>query len=222
MNKFKEMLELQDKFNERTVQDWKSKELDWTTAILTETAELLDSTPWKWWKDGVRDYQNYKVELIDIWHFIMALGLERWNSSYLTVKYELQYAYFDESEVLEDITTQDRIKMFLKHVLLYDENLDEQQYNSAIFVLFSLMEDIDMLVDDLYTGYTTKNVLNILRQNNGYKEGTYIKTWNGKEDNEVVFEIASAEDRNFDELYKVVQEHYTNNILTHPKKGKSK
>jgi hypothetical protein len=34
-----------------------------------------------------------------------------------------------------------------------------------------------------------KNTLNRFRQHNGYKDGTYIKIWNGLEDNEVLFKI---------------------------------
>ena len=37
--------------------------------------------------------------------------------------------------------------------------------------------------------YISKNVLNIFRQNNGYKDGTYEKTWFGKEDNVHLMEI---------------------------------
>lgn len=32
--------------------------------------------------------------------------------------------------------------------------------------------------------YTGKNVLNVFRQDHGYKAGTYIKVWDGREDNE--------------------------------------
>ena len=42
------------------------------------------------------------------------------------------------------------------------------------------------VVTKLYIG---KNCLNQFRQDNGYKEGHYIKVWNGKEDNVVMVEI---------------------------------
>ena len=47
----------------------------------------------------------------------------------------------------------------------------------------SLMDDADMDWNDLVSMYVGKNVLNRFRQANGYKEGTYIKIWNGEEDN---------------------------------------
>ena len=38
-------------------------------------------------------------------------------------------------------------------------------------------------LDSLYKLYVGKNILNQFRQDHGYKEGTYMKIWNGKEDN---------------------------------------
>ena len=39
-----------------------------------ELSELIDSTPWKHWKDinGKIDKANAEVELVDIWHFILS------------------------------------------------------------------------------------------------------------------------------------------------------
>jgi len=38
----------------------------------------------------------------------------------------------------------------------------------------------------LYKNYIGKNVLNMFRQDHGYKNGTYQKFWDGEEDNEVL------------------------------------
>ncbi|MEE6534390.1 dUTP diphosphatase, partial [Campylobacter coli] len=59
----------------------------------------------------------------------------------------------------------------------------------------------------LYKTYIGKNILNIFRQNNGYKQGTYKKDWNGKEDNEVLAEILEQE-LDFDTIYKKLEEYY--------------
>ena len=37
--------------------------------------------------------------------------------------------------------------------------------------------------EGLFREYVSKNVLNHFRQDNGYKTGTYQKTWGGQEDN---------------------------------------
>ena len=61
-------------------------------------------------------------------------------------------------------------------------------------------------------GIQIKNVLNFFRQDHGYKSGSYIKIWHGREDNEVLSEIlASAEhvDDNFaDWVYQQLQAAY--------------
>jgi hypothetical protein len=46
-----------------------------------------------------------------------------------------------------------------------------------------------MAFDELYEIYVGKNVLNMFRQDHGYKEGTYLKIWQGREDNEHLADI---------------------------------
>ena len=59
---------------------------------------------------------------------------------------------------------------------------------------WDLMAATELNFDDLYRAYVGKNVLNFFRQDNGYKEGTYIKTWDGREDNEHLSEITAGMD----------------------------
>lgn len=72
-------------------------------------------------------------------------------------------------------------------------------------------------LDDMWNIYLVKNVLNIFRVNNGYKEKTYIKEWNGEEDNVVVKRIADymfmSGDIEKDKLYEAVDKYYKNNVL---------
>ena len=51
-----------------------------------------------------------------------------------------------------------------------------------------------MPFDDLYRIYVGKNVLNFFRQDHGYKDGSYKKVWQGREDNEHLVEVASSLD----------------------------
>lgn len=47
--------------------------LNYTRAISQETAELVDSVPWSWWKHYQKfDEQNARVEVIDILHFVIS------------------------------------------------------------------------------------------------------------------------------------------------------
>ena len=52
----------------------------------------------------------------------------------------------------------------------------------------------DLSFEDLYRHYIGKNVLNFFRQDHGYKEGSYIKIWEEREDNEHLSEIMAALD----------------------------
>lgn len=50
----------------------KGKKVNYGLCITSELAELLDSIPWKHWKDidGEVDLDNYATELIDLMHFL--------------------------------------------------------------------------------------------------------------------------------------------------------
>ncbi len=49
-------------------------------------------------------------------------------------------------------------------------------------------------------------MLNFFRQDNGYKEGTYIKVWEGREDNEHLVEVMDALDLTKPEFSDLVYE----------------
>ncbi|MFL3658034.1 MAG: dUTPase, partial [Opitutales bacterium] len=49
--------------------------LNYTRAMQQEMAELTDSVPWKWWaKYQEFDKQNARVEVIDLFHFLVSLA----------------------------------------------------------------------------------------------------------------------------------------------------
>lgn len=49
--------------------------LNYTRAMSQEMAELVDSVPWKWWaKYQDFDEQNARVEVIDLFHFLVSLA----------------------------------------------------------------------------------------------------------------------------------------------------
>lgn len=71
-----------------------------------------------------------------------------------------------------------------------DEKIAFQKIMTTYYVsLYQLASALGMSFDDLFLGYVGKNLLNRFRQQNGYKQGTYIKIWNGQEDNEVLTEM---------------------------------
>jgi dimeric dUTPase (all-alpha-NTP-PPase superfamily) len=49
--------------------------LNYTRAMQQELAELVDSVPWKWWaKYQQFDAQNARVEVVDLFHFLVSLA----------------------------------------------------------------------------------------------------------------------------------------------------
>jgi dimeric dUTPase (all-alpha-NTP-PPase superfamily) len=49
--------------------------LNYTRAMSQEIAELVDSVPWKWWAKYQKfDEQNARVEVVDLFHFLISLA----------------------------------------------------------------------------------------------------------------------------------------------------
>lgn len=49
--------------------------LNYARAMSQELAELTDSVPWKWWaKYQKYDEQNARVEVVDLFHFLISLA----------------------------------------------------------------------------------------------------------------------------------------------------
>ena len=77
---------------------------------------------------------------------------------------------------------------------------------------WELMHAVELDFDALYSAYVGKNVLNFFRQDNGYKDGTYVKNWAGREDNEHLVELVASLDHGSedfaDRVYQALQQRY--------------
>jgi len=83
MDKLEEIFRMQEALNQRigvTLPPADDEEktkwvLNYTRAMQQETAELIDSVPWKWWAKYQKfDEQNAKVEVVDLFHFLVSLA----------------------------------------------------------------------------------------------------------------------------------------------------
>ena len=218
MSKILTMLELQQKLNDETNGlGWeegktnKGKLINWRRCIYLEAAELVESYPWKHWKniDASPDYENIKVELVDIWHFVMSEIL-RVN------KLEVALSLNELAKKIEDAIANLPTK---KESDIYKEIESVESFIEKLFCNFELIDftksffelcyKLDLDFDSLYNLYIGKNILNKFRQEYGYKEGTYIKVWSEKEDNVVMQEILSSNSSiTPDELYSKLEEVY--------------
>ena len=49
--------------------------LNYSRAMTQEIAELVDSVPWKWWAKYQKfDEQNARVEVVDLFHFLISMA----------------------------------------------------------------------------------------------------------------------------------------------------
>ncbi len=220
-NSINEMLTMQNALNEMTNgADWRSgktalgKIIDWRRCIYMETAELIDSYPWKHWKavDAQTDVENVRVELVDIWHFLLSLALENFtedsaagllNKALLDSKESQKVS--NELPVIEQVA----IHETLMRTALESVKISESYLSALTKAFFNSCKVAELGFEQLYKIYMAKNVLNKFRQDHGYKEGTYIKDWNGKEDNVVMFEIiANMSNFSGEELYSQLEVQY--------------
>jgi len=200
MNKISQMLKLQQELNDTTNgTGWEKgltkngKKIDWKRATYLECAELIESYPWKHWKniDAEPDYDNIKIEAVDIWHFIMSQMLQDYKReakgdiSILAKAIEAlpNYGAFRDGTAAteRDYYTQIEVVENLIKTLFCDESPETVM---QAFIEVALQSGLNL--DSLYGLYVGKNILNSFRQKHGYKEGNYIKIWNGEEDNVVM------------------------------------
>lgn len=81
MDKLEEIFNMQETLNKRigvNTEGMSQEEqtqwlLNYTRAMQQEIAELIDSVPWKWWaKYQDFDAQNARVEIVDLFHFLIS------------------------------------------------------------------------------------------------------------------------------------------------------
>ncbi len=179
------MLDMQNNMNEKVHSDWIAKNFEWYRAVWIECAELMDHFGYKWWKKQSPDFEQVKLEIIDIWHF----GMSALFSQHKT-KDEIADFIMNswETKSGEPLSIHEATEELASWCLL------NKSFSPKIFK--KLMESAGLDFDSLYVSYVGKNVLNFFRQDNGYKDGTYKKNWDGKEDNEHLVELTSKLDMN--------------------------
>ncbi len=172
------MLALQDEMNSRVDADWLQRGREWYRAIWIECAELMDHYGgWKWWKSSTQDREQVLLEIVDIWHF----GLS------IRIPLDRDFTRAARQIALE-WTAPNTSHGFLRDVeTLAAHALTTQGFQVAMVP--TLLAAIDAGFDDLHRAYIGKNVLNFFRQDHGYKDGSYRKLWQGREDNAHLAEV---------------------------------
>ncbi|MEJ2501334.1 MAG: dUTP diphosphatase [Campylobacterales bacterium] len=200
MDRALQMLKLQQQLNDATNgQDWEAgltkngKTINWKRCIYMECAEMIDSFAWKHWKNIAADpdWANLQIEVVDVWHFVMSLVLQEYKRRGLGTLEEAAKAIaimpfyemlHDEAEGFAD----EKLVMAQVESVMKDALDAKPDLTKLLADFFELVRISNLDLTSLYRLYVGKNILNQFRQDHGYKEGHYIKTWNGEEDNVVM------------------------------------
>lgn len=201
-----ELLRLQDKTNTGTIgKDWNREKNKWGITIITELAEAIESSPYKWWKKGELDLDNIKVEIIDMLHFSMSLDMTRMDIPFLAL-----HIREPEWKYTEDGFDQDRFIEYCEDVIS-SVGMTYLSSNAEIVTnnILKLAEGVGMDLKEVRNRYIGKNALNLLRQQRGYKDGVYKKIWGDDEDNVWIANyINENQTASFDRILADAKEHY--------------
>lgn len=194
------MLDMQHAMNSKVHPEWHQQGFEWYRAIWVECAEMLDHYGWKWWKHQQPDIAQVQLELVDIFHFGLSCLIMQ-NNDFDTLAVDI-------AETMQAPATGENFKESLENLAAYA--LTEKQFDVASFA--GCLIQCEMTADSLYRSYVGKNSLNFFRQDHGYKEGTYLKVWNGREDNEYLVDIierldSSASDYK-EQVYQALKNEY--------------
>lgn len=197
------MLELQHRMNQKVHSDWIAQNFEWYRAIWIECGELMEHYGYKWWKKQTPDVEQVRLEVIDIWHF----GLSALFDKDFDAARDLQAM---ASRIESELHAEEGADVRVATEALAEHSLRTKGFSVGLFA--ELMNACELSFESLYQHYVGKNVLNLFRQDNGYKDGSYQKLWQGREDNEHLMDIINSSDctaEDFaDQVYQALSHRY--------------
>ena len=204
------MLELQGRMNRKINPDWLGAGYEFLRAVLVEAVEALEHYGWKWWKRQDPNLEQLRIELIDIWHFLLSHYLSRAAGDCAAAARLIARDWQGPAEiVLDGSTTRIAAADLRTRFELLAACSALRRVELPLFS--SLLDDCGIDAQRLYRDYVSKNVLNHFRLDNGYKSGAYEKIWEGREDNEHMMEILARlgpTPRLADQLYGELERKY--------------
>ena len=149
-------------------------------ALNEEIGEFVASLGYHDWKVSEADPQNMIVELVDV--VIFSMNCIYYNN--------------DTHNGTADLTVTTDFEL----VRSINRSLGLGDFAGLIATIIHVYPEVMEII-------VGKQALNILRQEHGYKEGTYSKLWNGQEDN-TYLNTVMKENTNFEEIYKALEVCY--------------
>ncbi len=200
------MLEMQHSMNTRVHPQWVAQRFAWYRAAWIECGELIDHYGFKWWKKQEPDLEQVRLEAVDIWHFGMSALFEPGKPIEAIAD---EMAADIAGHEASGLDVRESTEALALHCL--------QTKGFSVGLFWDLMLAAGMEFDALYTAYVGKNVLNFFRQDHGYKEGTYVKNWSGREDNEHLVELIATLDTGAEDfaglVYAALEKRYRETVL---------
>lgn len=197
-----DIFELQSAMNATVNPLWMKAGYPWYRAAWIEAGELADHVNYKWWKntESEIDTQQAGLELVDIFHFMVSNMIELGYSPhdlFSAIHREVGRGKIscDKQDKLEQIDEFVEGVIATRSVMPVD--------------LFPLIRTLGIDVMWVVKWYVGKNALNAFRQANGYKDGSYVKVWDGAEDNVHLAEIIESGLDTYKEIYEALEKKYS-------------
>ena len=163
IEQIKEMMSIQDELNSRLNPEWKKEGWNFKLAANVEMVEAIDHYGWKWWKHQEPDIDQVKMEMVDIFHFLLSEAIV-FNT--------------DVNRIAAEFNCASNLKLKLNDFLFSAGKFIVVDYSiGKFYYFFRCLHCIDMSFDELRQLYLGKSILNKLRWDNGYDDGTYVKVW---------------------------------------------
>jgi len=178
----KEMSSIQNELNCQLNPDWEKAGWNFLLAANIEMVEAIEHYGWKWWKHQDPDINQVKMEMVDILHFLLSEFICRgWEAD--DISREVNNTW----NLPVEVDPKEFLRIAKRFISVKDAAMKLHPFVNAY-------HSLGMSFDDLSRMYYNKLLLNEFRWRNGYKEGTYVKIWNGREDNEVLMEVLSNQE----------------------------
>ena len=171
--------------------------------------------------------------MVDIFHFILSQLAQLDKYTLSTNEADALIRIFEKFEDMRKLPSEEKQKKFASLDFIRDYTasmnglvtimfaVEERNREDSYIVLaaFAHLCAPFMNYDELFKLYIGKNALNKIRQDFGYKSGTYVKEWKpGKEDNVIMQEIVNGmdiEEVTFDNVYRALKRFYLEEVIGH-------
>lgn len=213
-SQIKVMFDLQHKCNQLLIApdylENTPENVDFALAADKEFFESLDHLSYKWWKKDSDNLDQVALEMVDVIHFgISHTILSHANNENAKALFKqpadmlIKHLEQKSDTIMEIVQRAQEIaaenslspdQTVLNLITAYREDFINSHVGDKIVLACVIAYFCIYNANEIFNLYVAKNALNIFRAQNGYKDGSYIKMWNGMEDNKYVETYVASHD----------------------------